>query len=214
MFLPGYMLLRAMQAQQALGFWEKLTLSLALSIALVGLAGLVLNWTPWGLQAGSWAVLLGGLILLLGIVAGLRHFHLAWPSWPGLRKGPIVCATLATLITVGALGMAVVSAKSEPTPGFTQLWIQADSTPTATTGTVRIGVQSAERTAMQYRLVVTQGGAHAGECPIIELQPGQAWEGTITLPADAGDGKIEALLYRLDDPQTIYRHVSLPAGGQ
>src|SRR5258708_19924598 len=61
--LPGYALTAALLPNRSLGVAERLMFSLGLSLAVVILGGLALNWTPFGLRAISWAVLLAGLTL-------------------------------------------------------------------------------------------------------------------------------------------------------
>src|SRR5918997_6967724 len=72
LFLPGYGLTAALENRQ-LSPPERLLFSVGLSLALTVLAGLVLSWTPWGLQRGSWAVLLGGMRLAATLVALIFH---------------------------------------------------------------------------------------------------------------------------------------------
>src|SRR5437899_947045 len=56
--LPGYALTSALFPRQVLGVPERVVFSLALSLVIVILGGLVLNFTAFGLHASSWSVLL------------------------------------------------------------------------------------------------------------------------------------------------------------
>ena len=62
--LPGYALTSALFARQTTELPIGLLLSVGLSLAITILEGLLLNLTPWGLQATSWALALGGTILI------------------------------------------------------------------------------------------------------------------------------------------------------
>src|SRR6266849_1381889 len=78
--LPGYALMASVFSTRSLGTVECLVFSLVLSVVIVVLGGLVLNWTPFGLRASSWSLLLGSITLGACAVAlarrrGLRTCH-------------------------------------------------------------------------------------------------------------------------------------------
>src|SRR5260370_13244709 len=78
--LPGYALMASVFPKRSLGAVECLVFSLGLSLVIVVLGGLVLNWTPFGLRASSWSLLLGSITLGACAVAlarrrGLRTCH-------------------------------------------------------------------------------------------------------------------------------------------
>jgi len=51
LFLPGYMLISALYTKNdEIDTLEKLALSIGLSLAIVPLIGLILNYTPWGIR--------------------------------------------------------------------------------------------------------------------------------------------------------------------
>ncbi|AFK50861.1 membrane protein [Thermogladius calderae 1633] len=50
LFLPGYSLIRALYQSRELSPIEELALSIGLSLAIVPLVGLVLNYTPFGIR--------------------------------------------------------------------------------------------------------------------------------------------------------------------
>ena len=50
LFLPGYSLLRALFGAREMDAVERLALSVGLSLALVAIVGLLLNYTPWGIR--------------------------------------------------------------------------------------------------------------------------------------------------------------------
>jgi len=66
--LPGYALMRALFPGKPFGNAERITFSLGISVSIVILGGLVLNSTTFGLQARSWAVLLGVITLTASAV--------------------------------------------------------------------------------------------------------------------------------------------------
>jgi uncharacterized membrane protein len=77
LFLPGYALLAALFPRRTdLGLGERAALSVGLSVALVPLIGLVLNYTSWGIRLVPVAISLEILTLALGLVAHGRRLAL------------------------------------------------------------------------------------------------------------------------------------------
>jgi uncharacterized membrane protein len=75
LFLPGYSLIEALYPKKELDDLTRLALSIGLSLALVSLAGLVLNYTPWGIRLFPVAVSLAGMTLAF-LFEALRRKHL------------------------------------------------------------------------------------------------------------------------------------------
>lgn len=72
LFLPGYSLIRALFGKKELDNIERLALSVGLSLALVPMAGLLLNYTPWGIRTTPVTLTLLGLTLVLASAAAVR----------------------------------------------------------------------------------------------------------------------------------------------
>jgi hypothetical protein len=119
-----------------------------------------------------------------------------------VREG-LLFGLAAAVVIMAVQGARVEALRSEST-SFTQLWLlpaqQAD--PAA----VQIGIKSIETVTTRYRLRLEVGGRVLHEWRSIALQPNEQWEETIALPADQrASEKVEALLYRLDAPDVVYR---------
>ena len=69
LFLPGYALIEALYPKHELDELTRLALSIGLSLALVVLTGLVLNYTPFGIRLLPVAISLAGLTVALLSVA-------------------------------------------------------------------------------------------------------------------------------------------------
>lgn len=211
--LPGYAVMAAAFPRSTLAAPERLLLSFGLSVALTALGGLTLNWLPWGLQASSWMVLLGGITVGAGIVARRRrHTTIVLArGGTGLTARQALLLGLAALLAAGAVGVARHGASQQHAPGIAQLWILP-----STVGhqlNVRLGVRSLEATVVQYRLQVVVGGQVASEWPTITVEAGATWETTMVLPRKQDDAQtIEVLLYRADAPEVVYRRVVLRLG--
>jgi hypothetical protein len=74
LFLPGYSLIRALFASKELDNIERLALSIGLSLALVPLAGLLLNYSPWGIRTVPVTLSLLALTLVFACAAVARDF--------------------------------------------------------------------------------------------------------------------------------------------
>jgi hypothetical protein len=73
LFVPGYSLIEALYPKRGdLDGLERLALSIGLSLALVPLVGLVLNYTPWGIRLDPIVVSLVGVTLVLSLVSSVR----------------------------------------------------------------------------------------------------------------------------------------------
>lgn len=210
--LPGYALIAAAFPRRDLGVAERLAFSAGVSLAVAGLGGVVLNWTPAGLQADSWALLLGGVTLGASEVAAYRRRGqpavAPARAGVGLGGGQWLLFGLAALVIAGAVGVATVGANRQPRSGFTQLWMTPASEDRQ--DAVYLGVTSLEVTAVRYELQVVIGGAVVREWQPLELAPGERWVTRVELPApEPGLRTVEAVLYRLDNPESVYRRVQL-----
>jgi len=77
LFFPGYTLICALfPRKKDLDEIERLALSIGLSLAVVPLVGLVLNYTPWGIRLAPIMASLFMFTLLLSIVSNYRRSKL------------------------------------------------------------------------------------------------------------------------------------------
>ena len=74
LFLPGYSLIRALFGSKELDNIERFALSIGLSLALVPLAGLLLNYTPWGIRTTPVTFCLLALTLVFASAAVVRDY--------------------------------------------------------------------------------------------------------------------------------------------
>jgi hypothetical protein len=73
LFLPGYTLIEALYPKKEdLDNLERLALSIGLSLALVPLVGLLLNYTPWGIRLDPIVVSLSILDVCLALTGAYR----------------------------------------------------------------------------------------------------------------------------------------------
>jgi uncharacterized membrane protein len=73
LFLPGYSLIKALFPTKELDNIERLALSIGMSLALVPIAGLLLNYTPWGIRTTPVTLSLLALTTTLATAALIRE---------------------------------------------------------------------------------------------------------------------------------------------
>ncbi|MHB8600294.1 MAG: DUF1616 domain-containing protein [Ktedonobacteraceae bacterium] len=191
---------------------DQLVLSLGLSLAVDVLVGFALNVFPPGLQAQSWALSLGLFTTLFALLAVfLRRRHsVQVASTPRLRitiyDGILV--GLVILVATTAIWSAIIR-PLEPQSSFTQLWI-LPANQASKSCAVSIGVQSFELTPLSYQVVVLVNGTQIGSWSSIALAPRKEWVQSVqVIPGLSHSMSIEAQLYRVDKPDTVYRNVHL-----
>jgi len=210
--LPGYALVRALLPGTPLARAEMLVLSLGISFAVSALGGVALHLLPDGLQARAWGTLLGGTTLLACIVGWLRRSNRVALN-KRQRQLPITTAQIALLVLAfcllaGAWLLAIHSASNPPVEGFTQLWMLPNDE-----NSLGLGIASFEKQLTVFRLRIMQDGNLLREWQSIRLMPAETWETTLEFPPNVVSGSaVLAQLYRVSEPDVVYRHVRLWVG--
>ncbi len=76
LFLPGFLLISALYARSdEMDSLEKVALSIGLSLAIVPLIGLVLNYTPWGIRLEPIMVSLSLFSEVMAVACVVRRFR-------------------------------------------------------------------------------------------------------------------------------------------
>lgn len=89
LFLPGYSLIEALYPSEgSLSPLERVALSIGLSLAVVPLIGLVLNYTPWGLRLTPVVVSTAAFTSTMSIVALYRKYSIYKLSRASTRRKP------------------------------------------------------------------------------------------------------------------------------
>ena len=211
--LPGYTLTEVLFHQKLLNGTHRLALTLGISMALAVLSGLILNVLPIGLQALSWAVSLGLLTTVFSLFVVYLRRRVQLKGAPLLRLRFNITAylllALATAIAILSVLYAVIGVEQQPHPGFTQLWI-LPATLTGNSCAVRLGVRNFEGTTVTYRITLTMNGQQLTTWQSVVLESEQTWNQVVSIPPGTVHNMyVEVRLYRLDQPQTVYRNVHL-----
>jgi len=221
LFFPGYTLIAALFPKKSdLDGIERVALSFGLSIAVVPLLGLGLNYTPWGIRLYPVLITVIAFILAMCIVTWVRRrrlppderfaisFEFNTVGWMGsskLDRALTVILALAILAAVGTLIYVI----STPRVGekFTEFYIlglggkAADYPRELTVGqqaSVIVGMVNREYGEMNYRVEVVVGGLKEKEVGPIALADKEKWEQEVSFsPSKAGDNQeVEFLLYK------------------
>jgi hypothetical protein len=209
LFAPGYAVVAAAFARHSLDRPRLAVLSLALSLAVLALGALVLNYLPGGVNGVSWAILLLAVVLGCSRSAALRRDRKPGPlrlprlNPNGLELG-LALGGLAAVIV--ALVLASTTLPAEPAVGYTELWIVPQ--PESEGREAEVGVKSEEQETREFDL-----GIRIGQTRIVRrsftLAPGE--ETVVPIGPLAGPpGSIVPVVATLlldEDPTTVYRRV-------
>ncbi len=214
-FLPGYALTAATFARRPIERPQLLLLSLGLSLCVLALGALLLNYVPGGIGPVSWALLLALVVLNGCRVAALRRpkARSATPiSRPSIRLTASATGLLvgAVLCTAAALALTFTTTSATHADGYTALWLLPPTPKDAAEGGARIGVNSDEQKPADYRLQIRVGDRRGeitlnfsldpGETRVLKLGPPEA--------ASARPVAVRALLFRHNKDGDVYRRVS------
>jgi len=219
---PGYSLVAALfPGRKQLEGVERLALSLGLSIAVVPLLGLALNYTPWGIRPLPVLLSLAILILALVAIAAWRRrrlpsderFHLrvgrprlAMISGQGrLDRALTVALAIAVLGAVGSLAYVVATPKVGER--FTEFYVlgtdgKAEGYPrdvkVGDDVRVTLGVVNDEHETSTYRVAIVIDGEQVKELGPLVLADGERWEEQVSFQPRAvgSQRKVEFRLFK------------------
>jgi len=233
LFFPGYTLIAALFPRKgSMTSMERVFLSFGLSIAVVPLIGLVLNYTPFGIRLEPILLSVLGFILAMAGLAlyrrrrllleerfevnfkgGLSHLALGWRG-----QGPWdrVLTVVLGLVIVSAIGTLVYVIQT-PKVGerFTQFMIlgpggkMEDYPRQVMLGReagVIVEITNQEHEPTVYHLQIEIDGQKVEEVGPIALEHGKKWQQEVTFtPIRAGpDQKVEFQLYRGEESEPYH----------
>jgi uncharacterized membrane protein len=233
LFFPGYVLIAALfPKKDDLDGIERTALSFGLSIAVVPLIGLALNYTPWGIRL---VPVLSSLVVFVVIMSGLalyrrkklpeeeRYlpvFEIELPVWgeiSTLDKVLTVLLMASVLFAVGSICYVVAAPKVGER--FTEFYIlgmsgKADGYPSdlqvGAEGEVIVGIVNHEYCDLNYYVEIKLGDTRLPLRGPIALGHEQKWEEPVSFSYDRPQEKlkVEFLLYREGDTRP-YRSLHL-----
>ena len=240
LFLPGYALIAALfPHRDDLDGIERTALSFGLSIAVVPLLGLGLNYTPWGIRLVPILITLSFFTLGMCVIAVYRRselpegeafsvpFRAALHSMrqevfaheqSRLDRILTIILVLSILASVTMLVYVIVTPKQGEK--FTEFYIlgpgeMADDYPTrfnlSESGTVIVGVVNHEYASVEYTLDIALDNESIYPGQQLVLAHNQTWEEFVTFtPTKVGqDMKLQFLLYKDGNYSASYRDLHL-----
>jgi len=234
LFLPGYVLVAALYPRKDdLDLVERLALSLGLSIAVVPLIGLALNYSPWGIRLDPILAFLTLFIVLAASVAMYRRLTLPPPEAMAIPVDLLLPRLLRLRLADRLLGLVLVLAlaglgaggyflatSSAGSEEFTEFYVlgpggKAEGYPrTVDVGqefTLILGVVNHEGEEVSYRIQATIGARLAASLDRLQLANKEKWEGRLAFLAATNRGnnqKMEFALYKGDSDEP-YRTLHL-----
>ena len=237
LFFPGFTLLAALfPGKERLNAIERFALSFGLSVAVVPLIGLVLNYTPWGIRLYPILISLFIFIFAMSVIGWYRnrklpqeeritlHINIRLPSpshlWSGQTLRDKIITVVLVVLIIGAVGVLVdVVRQPRSVEKFTEFYILNDAgkvgdyPSTIIAGQdarVILGVINHENEAIAYKIEITLDGKDILQIDPFTLIAEQKREQEVTItPVQTGDKQdLEFLLYK-GDSADVYESVHL-----
>ena len=225
LFFPGYTLIAALfPAKGRLDGIERVALSFGLSLAVVPLIGLVLNFTPWGIRFEPILFSLLGFILAMSAVALSRRAKLLpeecfavdfggtssrlTSSWAKQGRWDRLLTVLLTVAIIGTIGTVAYAIETpRAAEKFTEFYIlgpggkAVDYPREAILGMsshVIAGIINREQETTTYQVEIAIDGQKVEQIGPLTLKPDEKWEQPVSFNAtNLGlNQKVNFRLYR------------------
>lgn len=229
LFFPGYVLISVLFPRSSdPGPIERVALSIGISIAIVPLIGLILNYLPWGIRLIPILVSIDIFIIIVSAIACIRlarlnpqeRFKLVIPAriinWPVLNRTDRILTGILLAVVVIALG-SLIFIVTNPRQGetFSEFYIlgpgeEAKDYPNQITlgesVDFIVGVTNYEHQPTSYRIKVSLNGQEQTEVAIDTIEHGKTVQKTFSIvPESVGaDQKIELALYKNDEQTACF----------
>ncbi len=226
LFFPGYTLLAALfPRKDRFQSVERVALSFLLSVAIVPLIMLILNYTPWHIRLESIFASVAAFIFIASAVALIRRRRLPQsekfeprmkieiPRWGSMTRMDKVALFLLVLLIMGATGVLVyaVTAHKEQ-ENFTDFYVLGSQGMVqdypkqlvlGETAQVTLGIVNHEHQYSNYTIEIMLNGEKVQEIGPIGLADEEKWSQAVTLaPTQAGQHQeFEFLLYKGEDTE-------------
>jgi uncharacterized membrane protein len=227
LIFPGYTFLAALFPRKTvLDSLMRFALTLGLSLTMVIILLLILNFTPWGIRLESSLIALGIFTCVMAGLAWLQRRHLPKEErfFSGInlnfkqylqpfQRQKTVDKVLNLLLVVAVIGVigtvAYVLVRNKNGEKFTQFYVlnlqgKADNYPhdiiNGQSGTVLLDIVNEEGAAATYKIEILIDGQQVNEIDSIILKQGEQWEQPVTFtPSIIGDNQeVQFELFRND----------------
>jgi len=232
LFFPGYTLMTALfPKRDRIGAIERTALSFGMSIAIVPLIGLILNYTPWGIRLFPILYSVTSFIVITSIIGWLRRkrlpeperfgikFQLKVPAWGdgALNRALSIILVVVILGAFGSLGYFIANPKVET---FTEFYILGlDGKAIDYPREIRVGeegkiiaaIVNHEHEIVSYWVEVRIDEVKNNEVGPFVLANEQKWEEIVSFTPDkAGDKqKVVFFLYKNGEDEPCLKPLHL-----
>jgi uncharacterized membrane protein len=218
LFFPGYVLLASLFTRKdSISVMEKVVLSFGLSIAVIPIIGLILNYTPWGLRLQPIFIAIFLFIIVMAIIAIIRRksvleaelffipINFPVPGAPQEHKiksakklVDIVLNILFALAILFVLGTIIYMITNPRVyERFTEFYVlgadgKAENYPTKVklgeTASVSLGVVNYEQKRMKYSIDIFIAGKLVSSIKDISLDDKEKWQQEVNIkPTETSD---------------------------
>jgi uncharacterized membrane protein len=202
-FVPGYALLAALLPKPTqVGFLERISISFALSIAVLSVMALLLDRLPWGITLWPIVIFLVGFSLLMTVFSLIRRSRLTeeerfsipvgeiWTWWKELSKlNQTAFGLLAVAVLIATTAFSIVFSANHAGIATTEFYMLsseglADYYPTGTTPNValKFGIGNYEHTPQTFTIHVLVDGQFLLTTNPILVDADQRWENELAIP--------------------------------
>ncbi|MGB8707138.1 MAG: DUF1616 domain-containing protein [Dehalococcoidia bacterium] len=219
-FFPGYTLLAAIFPRRGDLLWiERVGLSFGLSIAIVAMSGLILNYTPWGIRLYPVLTTIASFVVITSVIGWYRQRRLSeaerltvnlklnfsgWQTWTKFEKSLSIVLALAILVALGALYVIAAPKQGEK---YTEFYVLGTTGKASDYPRVVLNGETVHLTAVvvnyehestAYRIEIRIDGEVVKQIATEKLDNGQKWENQIDfVPQKQGENqKVEFYLYQ------------------
>lgn len=221
LFFPGYALISALFPRQGtLSLLERAVLGIGLSIAIVPLIGLGLNYTPWGIRLNPILIAVASFIFAAALAGIIRQqlmpaeqrfaitFNWSWDAIPGAKRASKILVMLGCLAVLALAGLGIYQLVTlPPVQQPTEFYIlnaegRAQDYPRQVKAgdpvNVTVTVINHEAATADYLVRITCAGVAVKEAPAGRLAPGQKWAGQVSfvLQTVGLNQKVDFQLYK------------------
>jgi len=212
--------------KERMGAIERVAFSFGLSLAVVPLIALILNYTPWGIRLEPVLYSVASLAFFASLVAWARWRRLpkeerfdielraAWPEWNGNTQTKWLSIALVIVIVGGSAALGYAAANPKVGERFTEFYILGlegeisdypEELMVGERGRVFVVIDNHEKTQVSYRIEVTIGGEKNTEVGPIVLGDEEKWEERVSFtPNQAGENQIvEFWLYQSGESEPL-----------
>jgi len=232
LFFPGYTLMTALfPKKERVSAVERTALSFGMSLAIVPLIGLILNYTPWGIRLEPILYSVTLFIVITSIIGWLRRrrlpeqerfsieFQMKMPAWGGGTWNRVFSIILVVVI-LGALGSLSYFIAKPKVETFTEFYILGlDGKAIDYPKEIRVGeegkiiaaIANHEHEVVSYRVEVRIDEVKNKEVGPFVLDNEQKWEEIVSFtPNKAGDNqKVTFFLYKNGEDEPYLKPLHL-----